>query len=324
MHLVRSLIELLGELLHLRVATLAREPFQLARRFACFVDQLLLLSLITTRSVRGALLATSLFFECLLLSASQLFQTPFGFALLTLCLLLLPALHRLILVLHLVELELKQAGQFLLLSFTTTAAAVALITKRNLHFAEDRIRSEQTLKRALLGREGIFAGLLAQRRWRAFHLLRRLPQVFGHFSNLLLTVIDITESAAHAIEKLKRVGAQFLLSCCDCFVTVFAFLLRVLVAFTNQTMRGCDQIFLPSRQRVLILIAALALPAAALLRLLKLHLKRLHFDEVNVARRFVTRVARLREVRDEIAGFEIVFFKKERVGAGQRTRRFAG
>src|SRR6185503_9795556 len=105
--------------------------------FASFVDQFLLLSLIATRSVcRPSLLAASLFFERLLLASREFFQTAFGFALLLLSLLLLRALHRFILVLHLVEFELVKTCEFLLLSLTTAAATAAiLITKCNLHFA---------------------------------------------------------------------------------------------------------------------------------------------------------------------------------------------
>ena len=85
-------------------------------------------------------------------------------------------------------------------------------------------------------------------------------------------------------------------------------------------MRGRDQIFLPARQCVLILIATLATAAAALLlRLLVLHLKRLHFDEVDVAGRFITRIARFRKIGDEVAGLEIVFLEKERVGAASAS-----
>src|SRR6185503_13327039 len=126
------------------------------------------------------------------------------------------------------------------------------------------------------------------------------------------------------IEKLKRVGAQFFLTGGDSFVTVFAFLLAVLVAFTNQPVRRGDQIFLPARECVLILFLATATTAATLLlRLLVLHLKWFHFDEVDVAGGLVTRVAGLGVVRDEVAGFEIVFLEEERVGATQRTRRLA-
>src|SRR5262245_40961991 len=107
--------------------------------------------------------------------------------------------------------------------------------------------------------------------------------MLGHFCDLLLTVINIAQSPAHAIDKLERVSTQLLLPNSDGFITVLAFLLGVLVAFTNQPVRRCDEIFLSTRQRVLILIAALALPAATLLRLLVLHLKGLHFDEVDVA-----------------------------------------
>ena len=49
--------------------------------------------------------------------------------------------------------------------------------------------------------------------------------MLGHFGDLFLTFIDVAEPAAHAIEKLERVSAQFLLTGSDCFVTIFAFLL---------------------------------------------------------------------------------------------------
>ena len=145
LHLVGSLVELATQFCHLRIATLTRQTLELARCFARLFDQLLLLSLITTRSVRRSLLhATTLFFECCLLSSRELFETPFGFALLLLGLLLLRALNGLVLVLHLVELELEQARQLLLLALAT-AAATLLIAESDLHFAEDRVCREQTL-----------------------------------------------------------------------------------------------------------------------------------------------------------------------------------
>ncbi len=89
-------------------------------------------------------------------------------------------------------------------------------------------------------------------------------------------------------------------------------------------MRRRDQIFLPSRERVLILIALLPATTAAalLLRLAIFHLKRFHFDEVNVAGRFAVGIARFRVIGNEIAGLQIKFFEKESVGRGQRTGRF--
>ena len=85
-------------------------------------------------------------------------------------------------------------------------------------------------------------------------------------------------------------------------------------------MRGRNQILLPARQRVLILIATLATALSALLlRLLVLHLKRFDFDEVNVARGFVARIARLGVIRNEITWFEFVLLEKERVCTRQTT-----
>src|SRR5262249_33507301 len=158
LHLVGSLIELPAQLRHLCVATLARETFQLTRRFARLVDQLLLLSLIAARPVcRSLLHAPALFFERLLLATRELFEPSFSLTLLSLSLLLLRALHRLILVLHLVELELEQTSQLLLLSFTTAAAAVTLIPESDLHLAEDRVGREQSLQCALLWWQRVFA-----------------------------------------------------------------------------------------------------------------------------------------------------------------------
>jgi hypothetical protein len=147
LHLISRLIELTAQLLHLRVAAFARQTFQLPRSLARLVDQLLLLSLIAaaTATIRGLLSAPALLLERLLLPARKLFQTAFGFTLLLLGLLLLRALHGLVLVLHLVELELEQTSEFLLLSLTTVAAALALIAKSDLHFAKDRVGGEQFL-----------------------------------------------------------------------------------------------------------------------------------------------------------------------------------
>ncbi len=110
---------------------------------------------------------------------------------------------------------------------------------------------------ALFWWKRIFTCLFSQRRRRAFHLFRGLTKMLSHLGDLFLS-ISATEPPAHAIEKLERVGAQFLLPLSDRFVTVFAFLLGVLVAFANQTMRGRDQIFLPARECVLVLLTAAA------------------------------------------------------------------
>ncbi len=140
---VGRLIELLGQLLHLRIATFARETFELTRGFARFVDHLLLLSLAAARSsALHLLLATALFFERCLLAASEFFEPTFCFAFLLFRLLLLRPLHGLVLVLHLVELEIEETGEFLLFALTAAAALTALITERDLHFAEDRVGGE--------------------------------------------------------------------------------------------------------------------------------------------------------------------------------------
>jgi hypothetical protein len=191
-------------------------------------------------------LTPSLLFECLLLASREFFETAFGFTLLLLGLLLLRSLHRLILVLHLVELELEETGQLLLFSLTTTTTtAVALIAEGYLDLAEDRVRGEQTLQRTLLGWQRVFTLFFSQRRRRAFHLFGRLLQVLSHFSHLFLT-IDTAESTAHAIEKLERVSPQFFLTGGDGLVTIFAFLFRVFIALANEPVRCCVQIFLTS------------------------------------------------------------------------------
>src|SRR6185295_8049771 len=207
----------------------------------------------------------------------------------------------------------EKTSEFLLFSLTATAA-VALIAKGDLHFTKDRVGGKQFLQRTLLRRQRILARFLTQGRRRAFHLFRGLSQVVSHLRDLLLSV-DVAETPAHAVQELQRVGAQFLLTRGDSFVTVFTFLIRVFFAFTNQPVSRRDQILLPARQRVLILIAPSGHAAALLLRLFVLHLKRFHFNEVDVAGGFVTRVARLRVIRNEVAGFEVVLFKEERVRA---------
>ena len=136
LHLVSGLVELTTQLLHLRVAPFTRQTLQLSRRFTRFFDQLLLLALIATATaaVRRLLSAAALFFERRLLPAGELFQTPFGFTLLLFGLLLLRALHRLVLVLHLIELVLEkmsalQSEAFILCEmegFSSEEAAEAL------------------------------------------------------------------------------------------------------------------------------------------------------------------------------------------------------
>jgi hypothetical protein len=78
-------------------------------------------------------------------------------------------------------------------------------------------------------------------------------------------------------------------------------------------MRRRDQIFLPARQRVLVLISSLTATTAAalLLRLAILHLERLYFDEVDVAGGFAAGVTRLRIVGNKIPGLQVEFFEEE-------------
>jgi hypothetical protein len=104
LHLIGGLIQLPAQFLHLRIAAFARQPLELTRRAPRFVDQLLLLSLISaTGSVTGLTLhPTALFFEGLFLPSRQFFQFAFSFRFLFLRLLLLLPLHRLVLV-HLTE-----------------------------------------------------------------------------------------------------------------------------------------------------------------------------------------------------------------------------
>ena len=149
-----------------------------------------------------------------------------------------------------------------MLALSATASAVVLIAESDLDLTKDRIGCEQSLQRALLGWKRVFASLFPERRRCAFHFLRCLAQVLSHFRDLLLTLINIAEPAAHAIEKLERVSAQLLLARSNRLVAVLAFLVRVLVAFTNQPVCGCDEIFLSARQRILFLIATLAATAA--------------------------------------------------------------
>ncbi len=89
LHLVRRLIQLTAQLLQLRVAPLARQPFEFARGLARLLDQLLLLSLPAAAPAAAVArlplpLSSALLFELLLLPAREFFQTPLGLRLLLL------------------------------------------------------------------------------------------------------------------------------------------------------------------------------------------------------------------------------------------------
>src|SRR3989442_1926666 len=156
--LVGSLIELAANLLHLRVPTFARKPFKFACGTTRLINYLLLLPLVPAAGsalITRALQASSLLLKGLLLTTRQLFKPARGFRLLLLCLLPLLPLDCLVLVLHLIEVQLEQTGQFLLLSLATltTTAICILITKRDLYLTEDCISRQKLFQRPLFGRQ---------------------------------------------------------------------------------------------------------------------------------------------------------------------------
>ena len=83
----------------------------------------------TTLALRG----TALTLGHLLLATRQLLELLEQFIDLVVCLLLLPALHRLVLVLQFVELELEQVGEVISCLLTTTPATSALLLFLLLH-----------------------------------------------------------------------------------------------------------------------------------------------------------------------------------------------
>src|SRR5207247_3678924 len=132
---------------------------------------------------------------------------------------------------------------------------------------------------ALFRRQCILAGFLSQRGRSALHLARGLLQIFGHLGQLFLTFNLLSQTSPHAVDDRQRVLAQLLLAGGNSFVIVFPLWRSVFFAFANQAMRGSDQIFLAARQRVLVLITALALTLPTLLLCLAiLHFKRSDLD----------------------------------------------
>ena len=323
LQVVGGLVELTAQLLHARVAPLARKALKLARGLARLIGHLLLLALASAAVLRLTLLSPPLLFERAFLSAREFFEAALGLGLGLLCALTLLAVDGLVLVLHLRQFEFHQVGQLLRLALAAAAAA-ALLPHRDLHLAEDGVGREQALQGALLGRQGVASQLLAQVRRRALHLARGRAQVFGHPRQLLAPFKLFAHAPPQALDELQRVCLQLLLPRGDRLVAVAAFLRRVALPLAHQAVRRGDQLLLPPRQGVLILVAALALLAAALLlRLLVPHLEGLDFDEVDVARRLVRRVARLRVIGDEVAGLELVLLHEEGVRARQAPRRVA-
>src|SRR5204862_4533440 len=134
----------------------------------------------------------------------------------------------------------------------------------------------------------------------------------------------ITQSPAQAIEKLERISAQLFLAGRHSFVAVLPLLRRVFFALANQLVGRGNQILLPARERVLILIASLpATTSALLLRLAILHLERFYLDEIYVAGCFAAGVAGFRVIGNEVPRLQIELFEKEGMGPDQRTSRLA-
>src|SRR4030095_6997970 len=76
--------------------------------------------------------------------------------------------------------------------------------------------------------------------------------------------------------------------------------------------RSGNQFLLPLGKRILFLLLLSARPRR-LLRLTKLALKGLYFDEVNIACCFATRISSFCIVRDEIARLQSIFLEEERM-----------
>src|SRR5262249_52086768 len=145
---VGGLIHFIGQLLQLWIAPFTRQPLKLAGGLAGLVHHLLLLATAAATALiaRPLLHSLLLLLQFLLHTARQLFQVAFGLVVLLGRLLFLFTVERLVLVLHLVQFQLKQIGQFLCVLL---ALALRILAHRDGHFAEDGVGALQLLQRFL-------------------------------------------------------------------------------------------------------------------------------------------------------------------------------
>ena len=335
-HRVGGVLKLARRLRQALVGLHARELLQAPRLLLHLIGERALVLCAapggTLRAVGEALLALGL----LLLAPRQFAQALKRLVDLLVGLLALAALHALVLVLELVQLQLEKVGEVVRVGPATPASAPAALLLAHLHLVVERFRAQQVLQGLLfLGERALRVGGV-QPLHRGLHLLHRLRQQLGDLFELGI--------AHHApVVEARRQGrdlvAKPLLREPHHDQPLAEPLRRVAVAVPVQVEGRRDD--LPLLFGKLLFAAHLATAAATtaasglLLGLAELGVEAADLEEVDVADGFLAArarvVARLGVVGDDVARDELVLLQEERVarahfaqGRGPGAEQFDG
>src|SRR5207247_11092565 len=151
-----------------------------------------------------------------------------------------------VLVLELVELQLKQVGQILDIRLQPAAP---LRPEADLDLAKQALAAHELLKRLLFRRQGLRWFLLSEPEGRLLHLDDRRLQVVHQFRKKRTYVQR--PAPLHAVDQALRLRLQPALNQRQRFQVVRILLGIHLVLFSNQLERGADDLLLLPAQRFL-------------------------------------------------------------------------
>ena len=322
-HRLRGLLQVTGRLLELSVVHLTGQALELARRLFRLFGQVALRLAASGGATLVLLGPPSLPLGLLLLPASQLLKLLEELVYLVVRLLLLAALHGLVLVLELVELELEEVGQIVrgLLSATTAAAAPALLLLRDVALVR-LLGLLQVAQRFLLIGQRVAQLFTREIFLRPIHRFERLRQYGRDVPEPWIGLREPT--VLHPLQKRGDLVLQAALRQPDAHHVLAELPLAVAVSLTDQVERRRDHLSLQLGEHRLLLAAATSTAAALLLGHTVGALEGAHVQEVDIAGDDLiaperTVVAHDRVVRDQISGPELPLLEEERI-AGRNFR----
>ena len=317
-HRVSRFLETPRRLHHLGRVLLPRQPLEPSGRLFGLLGQSALGRAATGLRRLPAAGPATLPFRLLLLSTRQLLETLHQLVNLVVGGLLLSALHRLVLVLQLVELELEQVRQVLggvLAATTTTTAAAALLHP---HLVVSLFGPLQVLQGTLLGRQRRILVLPLQRVFRRFHLGGCTRE---NCENRPERRVGRHHPTVHPAQQCLDLFAQPALGQRQKHEILAILLLAEGVAVANH-IEGCrDDLALRLGEGAGVAATAATTTAAAALRVggSEIAAKRPNLDEVEVALDHplgaVLVVPGAAVIGDEVARLELEFLEKEGVAA---------
>ncbi len=316
-HGVGRLLQPPRRLHHLGRLLLAGEPLEPPRRLLRLVGEHALRRAAAGPRGLAATRPPALPLRLLLLPAGELAQPLHQGVDLVVRGLLLPALHRLVLVLQLVELELEQVGEVLGRGLAAPAPAAASAALLDADLVVGLLGPLQLLQGALLGRQGAVDVLLLERGLGRPHLLRRPRQ---DRENRAERGVGGHDAAVHPPHQGLDLLAQPPLGQGQEDGVLAELVVGERVPIADHVEGGRDDLSLGLGQGAGVAApAAAAAPTAAALRLggAEVAPERPDLDEVEVAlddpAGIALVVAGAAVVRDEVAGLEVELLEEEGV-----------